>query len=173
MTASGKAQMLTARVSAVADPRDPSGPFAQLLRDIQRCKQARTCRSLRCRTYYFEPNPATTREWQALGLYVGRLDRRVAFVCESPGPQCHDRRRVEPSRCWSTTQQDERFKHAREDYGFLNCYITNVVKCGTRAEGKHPDRELSACRGFLVLELDLLRPLVVVGWRKRLPYSSG
>ena len=84
-------------------------------------------------------------------------------MCESPGPQFASVNEAGPSRCWAKTTQDERFRRAREKYGFADCYITNIVKCGVRTGGRHTDDELAACRVFLARELELLRPLVAVG----------
>jgi hypothetical protein len=115
--------------SPSSDPRDPTGPFADLMAQMRRCKEVSTCPPLTSRRYYFEPNPATAAEWQASGLYLDDIDRRVVFVCESPGPQFASINDSTPSRCWSKTGQDRRFHEAREKYGFAGCYITNSVKC--------------------------------------------
>ena len=145
------------------DPRAASGPFYDLMAQMRACKEAETCPPLTSRSYYFEPNPATAHEWQASGLYLADIDRRVVFVCESPGPQFRSLNRSAPSRCWSKTGQDERFRQARDKHGFANCYLTNSVKCGVRTGSRHTDDELSRCRAFLVRELDLLEPLVAIG----------
>ena len=145
------------------DPRAEAGPFGRLMTQIRQCKAARTCPQLTSRRYYFEPNPTTATEWRGSGLYLADIDRRVVFVCESPGRQFSSINDVTPSRCWAKTPQDERFRQARERYGFANCYITNSVKCGVRTRGRHSDAEVAACRGFLAQELQLLAPLVAVG----------
>ena len=145
------------------DPRASPGPFSDLMAEIRQCKEAQTCPQLTSRRYYFEPNPITTHEWQASGFYLGDIYRRVVFVCESPGPQFASANETSPSRCWAKTAQDARFQEVRESHGFAGCYITNSVKCGVRAGSRHTDEELSACRVFLVRELDLLRPVVAVG----------
>jgi len=154
---------MTGRAKASADPRLSSGPFGDLMSRMRACKVARTCSSLTSRSYYFEPNPFTAEEWQESGVYFGKIDERVVFVCESPGPQFRSVNDARPSRCWAKSRQDERFRQARESHGFTNCYITNVVKCGVRAGGRHTDDELASCRPFLAEELELLHPLVVVG----------
>jgi uracil-DNA glycosylase family 4 len=133
------------------------------MRKIRECKAAQTCPALSSRSYYFEPNPDTAPEWQASGRYLADIDRRVVFVCESPGPQFASENQAAPSRCWTKTAQDERFLRARQEYGFADCYITNSVKCGVRRGARYTDDELSSCRGFLVCELQLLQPLVAVG----------
>ena len=51
----------------------------------------------------------------------------------------------------------------RVRYGFENCFLTDVVKCGVRRGGRHTDAELDACGDFLARELDLVRPMVAVG----------
>ncbi len=145
------------------DPRNPGGPFGELMADIRSCKERRTCPSLKSRRYYFEPNPVSAAEWRALHLYSGPIDRRVVFVCESPGPQFASEDQADPARCWAKTGRDRRFKIARERYGFISCYLTNTVKCGVRSGSRHCDSEVTACRGFLVRELQLLKPIVAVG----------
>ena len=53
----------------------------------------------------------------------------------------------------------------RERYGFQHCYITNTVKCGVRDQNKksHTYKELAACRPFLLREIELVAPKVLVG----------
>jgi len=146
----------------LADPRDDIGAFGGLMREMRACKEARTCPMLTSPAYYFEPNPATTPEWRAAGLYTGPIDRRVAFVAESPGKQFASVNQPAPSTCWNKTPQDERFRRLREQYGFLNCYLTNSIKCGVRSGGRHTDAEMGTCRGFLVRELNLIRPCLIL-----------
>jgi len=146
-----------------ADPRVESGPFGKLLADIRKCKEDRKCPCLRSRRYYFEPNPVTANEWQALGVFVAGVDCRVVFVCESPGPRIPSKGGAEPLRCWAGGGRNERFREALKEYDLANCYITNTVKCGPRRRGRHTDDEIDACRKFLARELNLLRPLVAVG----------
>jgi uracil-DNA glycosylase family 4 len=71
----------------------------------------------------------------------------------------------EPQICSAQTHRDERFQKIREEYGLASCMITNTVKCGVRDEKlrRHPDNEVTACAGFLIRELDLIRPQVAVG----------
>ena len=144
------------------DPRARSGPFRDLMTEIRTCKEARTCGCLKSRRYYFEPNFYTVREWQEAGVYLAGIDPRVVFVCESPGLQFASENDARPSRCWAKTPQDARFRQARETYGFMDCYITNTVKCGVRKRSQHGPDELASCRGFLLRELELLQPLVAV-----------
>lgn len=145
------------------DPCDPSGPFGDLMTEIRACKEAHTCRSLLSRSLYFEPNPATAEKWRADRVYQSGIDPRVVFVCESPGPRFTSQNEAAPSRCWVTTWQDKRFRDTLKEYGFVNCYITNTVKCGPRRGTRHTREELSSCRIFLVRELELIKPSVVVG----------
>jgi uracil-DNA glycosylase len=145
------------------EPRNPQGPFHDLMGDIRSCKRARTCPSLTSRGYYFEPNPVTIDQWRAEGLYKSPIDRRVVFVSESPGKTGWSEDTSRTIRCWTNTEYDDRFRQARERFGFINCYLTNVVKCGVRAGASHTDHELASCRRFLVRELELVRPWVVVG----------
>lgn len=145
------------------DPREKAGPFGQLFQEMRRCKEARTCRSLVIRPYYFEPNPETAEEWRAQGSFLGEIDRRVVFVCESPGPSGSRAKPMIAMRCWTESPRDKRFQEAREKYGLENCYVTNTVKCGVHRGMRHTDAELDACIGFLVQELDLIQPMVAVG----------
>jgi len=147
----------------ILDPRDKAGPFGQLFQDIRGCKEARTCQLLSVRSYYFEPNPETADEWRSQGAYLGELDHRVVFVCESPGPSGKGEDASEAKRCWAESPRDRRFQGVREKYGLQDCYITNTVKCGVRQGARHTNDEFSACIGFLAEELDLIRPLLAVG----------
>lgn len=153
---------MTDQAAPRPDPRASSGAFHDLMTEIRACKKDHTCPDLTSCAYYFEPNAETAQQWQAEGVYRSGIDPRVVFVCESPGRQFAVPSAWPPSRCWSKTRQDERFRKARERYGFKNCYITNTVKCGPRTGGRHIEHELTSCRRFLVREIRLLRPLVVV-----------
>ena len=115
----------------VTEPTHPSGPFARIHSEIRLCKLNATCPNLNSRSYYFEPNPDTAARWADEGRFTKGIDRRVMFVCESPGPQGIDAG-VNTQRCWALTTQDARFKDVREKYGLQDCYITNIVKCGVR-----------------------------------------
>jgi len=154
---------MTDQPASRPDPRAHSGPFRDLMTEIRACKEARTCPSLISRRYYFEPNPATAEQWQEEGVYISGIDPRVVFVCESPGPQIPSKDDAEPLRCWAEGGRNERFREALKEYGFMNCYITNTVKCGPRRCTRHTKEELSSCRHFLVRELELIERLVVVG----------
>lgn len=145
------------------DPRDKAGPFGQLFQEIRRCKEVPTCPALPIRPYYFEPNPETATEWTSHRRYEGQIDRRVVFVCESPGPSGEEMGPTPAKRCWSESPRDKRFQAVLENYGLHACYITNTVKCGPRQGPRHTDAEIDACIGFLVREIELLEPMVVVG----------
>ncbi len=145
------------------DPRDKAGPFRKPFQEIRRCKEDRTCRSLTVRPYFFEPNPETAKEWHAQGIFLGELDRRVMFVCESPGPSGNRAKPGMVMRCWAESPRDRRFQKVREKYGLQDCYITNTVKCGVRQGTRHTDAEFDACIGFLVRELEMIQPMIAVG----------
>lgn len=147
---------------AKPEPTDPAGPFAQLHAEIRSCKASERCPDLFSRAYYFEPNPDTAEAWAGENLYAEGIDRRVMFVCESPGPQ-KTNTGLETARCWALTAQDRRFREVRERYGFQHCYITNNVKCGVRRGSAHTEEELDACRRFLLREIELVAPRVIVG----------
>jgi uracil-DNA glycosylase family 4 len=144
------------------DPRESRGSFDQLLRRIRECKAARTCPSLTVRSYYFEPNPVTAGKWRQDGMYQGKIDRRVVFVCESPGPSGRHATSIAVRRCWAESPRDRRFREILKENGFHHCYITNTLKCGVRQGRRHTDKEIANCTGFLVRELELLQPMIVV-----------
>lgn len=145
------------------DPRHKTGPFWALFDDVRRCKEACTCPDLFIRGYYFEPNPRTIGDWQREGRYLGEIDRRVMFVCESPGPSGKNGESGVPERCWVQTPRDRRFDEVRRRYGFENSYVTNTVKCGPRKGSRHSGLEFEACTRFLVREIELIRPMIAVG----------
>ena len=147
----------------MSDPQDKAGPFEKLLQEIRRCKEARTCRSLTVRPYYFEPNPETADIWRLQGCFLREIDRRVVFVCESPGPSDNRRKSAAAQQCWAGSPRDKRFQEVRSKYGLQNCYITNSVKCGVRRGTRHTDAELENCIRFLAQELELVKPMVAVG----------
>lgn len=148
-------------IEAVPDPRDCNGPFAKLLEEIRMCKNRQTCPNLSSRGYYYEPNYETISKWKQEGLYKGFLDRRVIFVCESPGPQFTNEA-TSISRCWARTKQDKRFLKARTEYGLHDCYITNSVKCGVRKRSRHTEIEITSCLKYLLKEIELIEPMVAV-----------
>lgn len=147
----------------ISDPREKNGQFAVLMNDILKCKIAKRCPSLGIRQFYFEPNPSTISSWKKKNLFAEGIDHRVVFVCESPGPSADKApiESVEP--CFYSSPRDDRFEKARRKYGLENCYITNTVKCGVRHGAKHTQSEVDSCSGFLVREIDLIRPQIVVG----------
>ena len=146
------------------DPRKKAGRFALLMNDIMECKASKRCPSLKIRQFYFEPNPFTISRWKSeKGLFAKVIDRRVVFVCESPGPSAHESQIGSIETCFYNSPRDDRFGKARLKYGLANCYMTNTVKCGVRRGTKHTQSEVESCRGFLVREIDLLRPQIVVG----------
>jgi hypothetical protein len=147
----------------LSDPRKKTDLFACLLDDIRQCKAAKTCPNLKIRQYYFEPNPFTISAWKQKNLYKKDIDRRLIFVCESPGPSApkNSLKSIEP--CFFSSPRDARFEETRRKYGFENCYITNTVKCGVRFSSKHNQSEVVACRGFLVREIEFINPQVLVG----------
>lgn len=151
------------RKNVAPDPRKKNGQFAALMDDILKCKKARRCPSLDIRQYYFEPNPSTIADWKIKNLFVEGIDRRVVFVCESPGSSAHKAPIGSVETCFYQSPRDKRFEEARCKYDLQNCYITNTVKCGVRQGAKHTQSEVEACRSFLVREIDLIRPQVVVG----------
>lgn len=136
------------------------------------CKSSSNCTRLGVRELFFEPNPGTIAGWkQDRRLFCRGLDRRVVFIAERPS----DRRPRDSAadffagpqrgwRCWDFTSQDERFREGRARYGFQHCLVTNVVKCGLlgkNASLRPLPEEAASCSGFLVNELELVRPAVV------------
>jgi uracil-DNA glycosylase family 4 len=145
------------------DPKSKTGPFAKLLKEIQICKLEKRCSYLNTRQFYFEPNSFTIKSWNQRGLYQKELDNRVMFVCESPGPSADKEPGSNIVPCFFYSARDHYFEEARRKYGLENCYITNTVKCGPRRGTKHTQAEVEACRAFLLREIDLIKPQVIVG----------
>jgi len=148
------------------DPTDKSGPFGKLFDKLRKCKETEgKCPHLSFRSYYFEPNQETAEEWHNKAMFLGELDRRVVFVCESPGPSG---KKMPPGvvlPCFNGSARVRRFHEIRKCYGLQNCYVTNTVKCGPKPHrlGKHTDDDIKACIGFLIDELELIQPMVAVG----------
>ena len=103
--------------------------------------------------------------WHNKAMFLAELDRRVVFVCESPGPSGNKMPPGIVLPCFNGSARGRRFHEIRKCYGLQNCYITNSVKCGTKSHelGKHTDNEIEACIGFLIDELELIQPMVAVG----------
>ncbi len=141
-----------------------SGPLSQIFQDIFNCKQANKCPSLETKQFFFEPNPSTLAQWNKLGIYSQGIDPRIVFVGESPGPSADPLDFPNIQRCWSLTSKDQRFEEVRKKYGLQNCFITNTVMCGVRDENhsRHSDSEIGNCIGFLLKELEIIKPKVVV-----------
>ena len=136
----------------------------EVLRDLKKCKENKTCIALTCRGYYFEPNPYTLDAWQKQGLYKKGIDGRAIFVCESPGGS-NRLLKDDPTiaRCWDETGNNIRFLEVRKKYGLENCFVTNVVKCGVRPNNnKHSPEEINNCSKFLKKEIEIIQPEVVV-----------
>lgn len=146
-----------------SDPRRKRGRFEFLLNDIQACKAAKTCPLLNIRQFYFEPNRSTFSSWKNEGLFLEGIDHRVVFVCESPGPSAVERSAEDIELCFHGSPRDRRFREARRKYGFESCYITNTVKCGVRQGAQHTGLEIETCSRFLVREIHLIKPQVLVG----------
>ncbi len=151
------------------------GRWSALMEDVAACKAAETCPRLGVREYFSEPNPWTLDLWRSDGLYVDGIDRRVIFICESPShiekqtPADFDYCGRPGYRAWGgfLTGYDNktwRFLKTRYLYGLENCPIVNVVKCGFpgKVENKPTDGESTRCSRFLVKEIELLRPPVIV-----------
>jgi hypothetical protein len=142
----------------------------EVLQKLRKCKDKKTCEGLSCRGFYFEPNRKTIQKWQEEGLYKKGIDRRVIFVCESPGPGSYiDPEDIDVKRCWSEENANprskgrlKRFRKLRESYGFENCYITNVVKCGPRNGSYHSQEEIKECSKFLAKELEIIQPRIII-----------
>jgi uracil-DNA glycosylase family 4 len=139
-----------------------SDPFSQVFQEIYNCKRARTCPSLKTRQYFFEPNASTLPQWLQSGIYSQGIDSRVVFVCESPGPSADSLDFPNIEKCWSSSSRDKRFSEVRKRFGLENCFLTNTVKCGPRQGSSHSSYEIKACIEFLLRELEIIKPGVVV-----------
>ena len=146
----------------LTDPRGQKGPFEELFKKILACKSSNACPFLRTRQFFYEPNGRTAPSWKEKGSFATGIDRRVMFVCESPGPSAAPGSPTTPERCWSITPRDRRFQEVRKKYGPESCYLTNTVKCGVRRGRQHSPSEVEACKLFLVREIDLVKPQVIV-----------
>jgi uracil-DNA glycosylase family 4 len=144
------------------DPRSKAGPFDLLFREIQACKANKTCPSLKTRQFYFEPNNRSTPFLKEWGFYSEHIDYRLMFICESPGPSAEEGNAEDLEPCFYGSPRDRRFLDVRQKYDLANCYITNTVKCGVRRGAKHDPDEVDACRKFLVHEINLIKPPVIV-----------
>jgi len=145
------------------DPKSKTGRFGVLFNDIRECKNAKHCPELNIRQFYYEPNGFTISFWNDKGLWREGIDHRVVFVCESPGPSAAEGTAEDVQPCYHGSHRDRRFQEVRRKYDFENCFITNTVKCGVRRGAQHSPFEIKACRGFLLCEIDLIRPQVIVG----------
>jgi len=142
------------------DPRKMDGEFNELFETMRKCKFNKTCRQLKVRGYYYEPNAYTIIEWKKDNMFVDKIDRRVMFICESPGPKSNKSETID--RGWSISSKDRRFHEIKKIYGFKNGYITDVVKCGIRAGTKHKENEINNCVGYVIKEINLIKPMVAV-----------
>ncbi|MDD5153704.1 MAG: uracil-DNA glycosylase family protein [Desulfovibrionales bacterium] len=91
------------------------------------------------------------------------IDYRLMFICESPGPSAEENNEEDFEPCFYGSTRDRRFLDVRKKYDLANCYITNTVKCGVRRGGMHSQSEVEACREFLVREINLIAPMIIVG----------
>lgn len=144
--------------------------YDEVLRKLKKCKKGKTCKGLTCRAFYFEPNRFTINKWREDGLYKKGIDRRVIFVCESPGPNSPpEDDDIDVKRCWGEENANpdsiwrlKRFHKLRESYGLENCYITNVVKCGPRKDKSHDMKEIINCSKFLEKEIEIIKPKLII-----------
>ena len=145
----------------------------EVLLKLKECKSKKTCEGLTCRTFYFEPNNDTIGMWQEEGLYQEeiKIDSRVIFVCERPGPNNPIKEEdITVKRCWGKESANprairrlERFRDVRKKYGLENCHITNIVKCSKFSGTDSPSvDEIKECSRHLIKEIEIIQPEVVV-----------
>lgn len=153
----------------VSSPAFVENSFSLLLADEARCKAAETCPRLHVRSRFHEPNSRTLPTWQSVeGFYRDGIDRRVAFVCESPSktrdPITPDFivEGVDGYRCWSgyNARNTDPFTAFRREHGLEHSFITNVVKCGMKG-GKPDEDDTRRCSNFLWRELSLIQPAII------------
>ncbi len=143
--------------------------WTKLIEDIAACKARGTCRRLGVRKQFFEPNPHTLDQWRHLGLYREGIDRRVVFVCVSPGDLIERQRSrfrvsgVNGCRGWAgydtvDATRMSRFRKIRREFGLDHCLVTNAVKCGPHMPKKD---EIENCSIFILRELQTVRPTVI------------
>jgi uracil-DNA glycosylase family 4 len=160
-----------------SDPRRRESAFRRIFEELRKCKNRKTCPNLTVRCFYFEPNPDTSAEWMANDRFQEGIEARTVFVGESPGGSA---KKVVPiddpstKRCWHESRPSNRRLHnVLRKHGFQNCYLTNTVKCGVRESGqnRHTQTEIENCVSFIIREIELIRPVVVVGMGENASYT--
>ena len=122
-----------------------SGPVLSAWDQLrQRCEACRACVL------------AETRNRVVFG--VGKENSPVLFVGEGPGQQ--EDLQGEPFVGAAGKLLDEMLSII--DLGRDNCYIANVVKCRPPGNRDPREEEQAACLGYLLEQIRLLRPKVIV-----------
>lgn len=136
--------------------------FSNLMESIRQCKLEETCPALTIRQFYFEPNKLSLNFWQRQRFYSDGINKEIIFVCESPGPSAEKSKRKTYQPCFWGSSRDQRFMDVRSRYGLNNSYVTNMVKCGVRKGGRHTENEINLCKKFLLEEIALINPIIIV-----------
>ena len=165
--------------------------LSKVIEQIKECKLKKTCSELdESRQYFFEPNSITIQDWQKYEkTFLQGIDRRVVFVCESPGgfakgvvPANFPSDGSKLYRAWATfdpnpginnskLRNNKKFKEFRDLAGLSNCHITNICKCGkipsNRKPRRHTESEIDNCSIFLKKELNIINPSLIVAVGKK------
>jgi hypothetical protein len=164
--------------------------LSEVAEDIKRCKLAETCPELdESRQYYFEPNHVTLDDWQNCeSAFRNGINTDAVFLCESPGGFAKGVNSPgfptdgsEIYRGWATRdsnigvqesklRNNKKFKEFRQKSGLDDCYITNICKCGKipPSRKKHSGHEIAACSKFLLRELEIINPKLIIAVGKKL-----
>lgn len=135
--------------------------FDDLFKSIQECKLAETCSSRDVRQFYYE-NEDTAKKYP------------VIFVCESPSTRGGYGDGSMREKCWVITNEDMHFRSMLKSIGLEGALITNFVKCGTKARCKPTNANLQSCLPFLLEEINLINPkLIVCVGKKLLNYAKS
>ncbi len=129
--------------------KSEANSFEELFHNIRSCKLAEKCQDRNVRQYYFE-NENTAREHQ------------VMFVCESPSTRGGFKNGSIREECWILTKEDKHFRKCLRRVGLQGAYITNIVKCGTKAKCKPKKADVEMCMPHLLSEIALVKPKVIV-----------
>src|SRR3989344_775548 len=129
--------------------------FDDLFHSIQECKLAKTCPGRDVRQFYYENDDTA-------------CNNPVIFVCESPSTRGGYGDGSTKEQCWVITNEDRHFRSMLKSIGLEDAYITNFVKCGTKARCKPTDSNLYNCLPFLLAEIKLIRPKLIVCVGKKL-----
>lgn len=133
-------------------------------KDVRKCQQSQKCDSMDTRIYTGE-------------FWGDASDRRVMFVGESPSGRPQSVGRIQckyfkpgENINFNYTKADCDFHRMRDKHGFLNTYLTDMVKCGRRCKPKNNKEWIlmlrkclsNGCIDFIRREIEAINPKVIV-----------